>query len=95
MKVNSGQGTIGRLIQDTAIAENLSETMLNIKRSSKGLNENMEAANQNFLLKGYFNKKAKAEQEKKDSVAKAKAKEQKGIDKENKKKEKQKEKEKK
>jgi phospholipid/cholesterol/gamma-HCH transport system substrate-binding protein len=95
MKVNSGQGTIGRLIQDTAIAENLSETMLNIKRSSKGLNENMEAAKHNFLLKGYFNKKAKAEQEKKDSVAKAKAKEQKGIDKENKKKEKQKEKEKK
>jgi phospholipid/cholesterol/gamma-HCH transport system substrate-binding protein len=59
-KVNSGQGTLGRLIQDSTIAENLSQTMLNIKHSSKGLEENMEAAKHNFLLKGYFNKKEKA-----------------------------------
>jgi phospholipid/cholesterol/gamma-HCH transport system substrate-binding protein len=58
--INSGKGTIGRLIQDTAIAENLSETMYNLKTSSKGLDENMEAAKHNFLLKGYFNKKEKA-----------------------------------
>jgi len=58
--VNSGKGTIGRLIQDTAIAENLSETMYNLKTSSKGLDENMEAAKHNFLLRGYFNKKEKA-----------------------------------
>ena len=86
LKINSGQGTIGRLIQDSAIAEDLSRTMVNIRRSSKGLDENMDAAKHNFLLKGYFNKKAKAEQEKKDSIAKAKAKEQKAIEKENKKK---------
>jgi phospholipid/cholesterol/gamma-HCH transport system substrate-binding protein len=86
IKVNSGQGTIGRLIQDTSIAENLSQTMVNIRKSSKGLNENMNAAKHNFLLKGYFNKKAKAEQTTKDSLDKAKAKEQKRIDKENKKK---------
>ena len=58
--INSGKGTIGRLIQDTSIAENLSETMINLKTSSKGLDENMEAAKHNFLLKGYFNKKEKA-----------------------------------
>jgi phospholipid/cholesterol/gamma-HCH transport system substrate-binding protein len=86
IKVNSGKGTIGRLIQDTAIAENLSQTMVNIRKSSKGLNENMNAAKHNFLLKGYFNKKAKAEQATKDSLEKVKAKEQKRIDKENKKK---------
>jgi phospholipid/cholesterol/gamma-HCH transport system substrate-binding protein len=86
IKVNSGKGTIGRLIQDTAIAENLSQTMLNIKKSSKGLDENMQAAKHNFLLKGFFNKKAKAEQATKDSLGKIKAKEQKKIDKENKKK---------
>ncbi|MCK9220903.1 MAG: MlaD family protein [Bacteroidales bacterium] len=62
-KINSGTGTLGRLIQDTTIAENFSETMLNIKRSSKGLDENMEAAKHNFLLRGYFNKKAKAAEE--------------------------------
>jgi phospholipid/cholesterol/gamma-HCH transport system substrate-binding protein len=85
IKVNSGQGTIGRLIQDTSIAENLSQTMVNIRKSSKGLNENMNAAKHNFLLKGYFNKKAKAEQAKKDSLDKVKAKEQKRIERENKK----------
>lgn len=91
IKVNSGKGTIGRLIEDTAIAENLSQTMINIKRSSKGLDENMQAAKHNFLLKGFFNKKAKAEQATKDSIAaakakelKAKEKEQKAIDKKNK-----------
>jgi phospholipid/cholesterol/gamma-HCH transport system substrate-binding protein len=86
IKVNSGQGTIGRLIQDTAIAENLSQTMVNIRKSTKGLNENMNAAKHNFLFKGYFNKKAKAEQAKKDSIDKAKAKEQKRNDKDEKKK---------
>jgi phospholipid/cholesterol/gamma-HCH transport system substrate-binding protein len=46
----------------------------------------MNAAKHNFLLRGYFNKKAKAEQATKDSLdkVKAKAKEQKRIDKENK-----------
>lgn len=58
--VNSGKGTIGRLIQDTTIAENLSATMVNLKTSSQGLDENMEAAKHNFLLKGYFKKKEKA-----------------------------------
>jgi phospholipid/cholesterol/gamma-HCH transport system substrate-binding protein len=59
VNINSGKGTLGRLIQDSTIAENLSETMVNIKQSSKGLEENMEAAKHNFLLKGYFNKKEK------------------------------------
>jgi phospholipid/cholesterol/gamma-HCH transport system substrate-binding protein len=58
--INSGKGTIGRLIQDTTIAENLSETMYNLKTSSVSLDQNMEAAKHNFLLKGYFNKKEKA-----------------------------------
>jgi phospholipid/cholesterol/gamma-HCH transport system substrate-binding protein len=59
-KINSGNGTLGRLIQDTTIAENINQTIVNLKKSSKGLDENMEAAKHNFLLKGYFNKKDKA-----------------------------------
>ncbi|MBK7336832.1 MAG: hypothetical protein IPJ00_11960 [Saprospirales bacterium] len=39
VKINSGSGTLGRLIQDTTIAQNLDQTMLNLKRSSKGLDE--------------------------------------------------------
>ena len=81
IKVNSGKGTIGRLIQDSSIAENLSQTMMNIKKSSKGLDENMQAAKHNFLLKGFFNKKAKAAQKTKDSIEAVKVKEQKLKDK--------------
>jgi len=89
-KLNSGQGTLGRLIQDTAIAEDFSQTMVNIKRSSKGLDENMEAAKHNFLLRGYFNKKAKAAEEKRLEEEKIKAKELKAAEKEQKKAKKQK-----
>ncbi len=64
-KVNSGQGTLGRLIQDTSMAENFDQTMVNLKESSQGLEENMEAAKDNFLLKGYFNKKKKEAERKK------------------------------
>lgn len=60
IKVNSGNGTLGRLIQDPTIANNLSQTMQNMKTSSQGLSENMEAAKETFLLKGYFNRKKKA-----------------------------------
>jgi phospholipid/cholesterol/gamma-HCH transport system substrate-binding protein len=71
IKVNSGNGTLGKLIQDSTIAENFNQTIMNLKKSSKGLDENMEAAKHNFLLKGYFNKKAKAaEQKKKDGEEK-------------------------
>ncbi|MEJ8844754.1 MlaD family protein [Lacibacter sp. H375] len=60
IKVNNGNGTLGRLIQDPTIANNLSQTMQNMKTSSQGLSENMEAAKESFLLKGYFNRKKKA-----------------------------------
>ena len=64
-KVNSGNGTLGRLIQDSTIAENINQTIVNLKRSSKGLDENMEAAKHNILLKGYFKKRQRAAEQKK------------------------------
>jgi len=70
IKVNSGNGTMGRLIQDSTIAENLNQTIVNLKKSSKGLDENMNAAKENFLFKGYFNRKAKEAQKKKDEAVK-------------------------
>ncbi|HYV53512.1 MAG TPA: MlaD family protein [Chitinophagaceae bacterium] len=73
LKINSGNGTLGRLIQDSTIAENINQTIVNLKKSSKGLDENMNAAKNNFLLKGYFNKKEKA-------AAKLKAEQQKKIE---------------
>ena len=64
-KINSGEGTLGRLIVDTTLATNLDVTVVNLKESSVGLNENMEALQHNFLFRGYFKKKAKEEAEKK------------------------------
>jgi len=73
-KINNGQGTLGRLINDEKIARNLDATMTNLKTSTKKLDENMEAAKHNFLLKGYFKKKEKAERKKREE-AERKAKE--------------------
>ncbi len=64
-KINSGEGTLGKLIQDTTLATNLDITVINLKESSVGMNENMEALKHNFLFRGYFKKKAKEEAEKK------------------------------
>lgn len=74
MKINRGNGTLGRLIQDSTIAENLNQTIVNLKKSSKGLDENMTAVKHNFLLKGYFNKKAKEAADKKKEKQKVEAK---------------------
>ena len=73
ININNGNGTLGRLIQDTAIADNIDRTIINLRESSKGLDENMNAAKENFLLKGYFNRKEKeaakkAEEFTKDSL---------------------------
>lgn len=68
-KINTGQGTLGMLIQDTTTALHLAETVVNLKESSIGLNENMEALKHNFLFRGYFKKKAKEEAKmKNDSI---------------------------
>jgi len=70
--VNSGRGTLGRFIQDTTIADNITQTILNLKKSSNGLNENMNAAKENFLFRGYYKRKEKeAEKVKADSAEKA------------------------
>ena len=71
-KINKGKGTLGRLIQDPVMADNLNKTIVNLKQSSKGLDENMTAVKHNFFLKGYFNKKAKAAKEKKEEKEKEK-----------------------
>jgi phospholipid/cholesterol/gamma-HCH transport system substrate-binding protein len=69
VRINNGEGTLGRLIQDSVISENISEMIVNLRKSTKGLNENMEAAKQNFLLRGFFNRKER--EARKDSIEKA------------------------
>lgn len=72
ININSGNGTLGRLIQDSTIAENINQTIVNLKKSSQSLDDNMNAAKENFLLRGYFSRKAKAAQKKKDDALKRK-----------------------
>jgi len=81
IKINGGNGTLGRLIQDSSIAENINMTISNLRKSSKGLNENMNAAKENFLLKGYFNRKARAAEKVTRDSLEIKQEEQKATDK--------------
>jgi phospholipid/cholesterol/gamma-HCH transport system substrate-binding protein len=66
--INNGNGTLGKLIMDSTIAHNVDQTMENLQKSSKGLNENMNAAKENFLLRGYFKKKTKAAEKAKEEA---------------------------
>jgi phospholipid/cholesterol/gamma-HCH transport system substrate-binding protein len=63
-KINNGNGTLARLIEDSTISENISQMIINLKKGARGLDENMKAAKSNFLLRGYFKKKEKEKEEK-------------------------------
>jgi phospholipid/cholesterol/gamma-HCH transport system substrate-binding protein len=67
-KINHGHGLISRLLGDSSLGNNLHATMVNLKKGSEGLNENMEAAKHNFLLRGYFKKKKKEQDKKKKEL---------------------------
>ena len=69
--INKGNGTLGRLIRDSTFAENLNQTMINLRKSSKGLDENMNAVKHNFLFRGYFKKKAREAAEKNKELIKS------------------------
>ena len=84
-KVNKGQGTLGKLVNNEKLSDDIQQTIATAKQTVKtadaaaaGLKENMEAAKHNFLLRGYFKKKEK--QRIKDSIAKAKSFEQRKND---------------
>lgn len=57
--IRNGKGTIGKLFMDTAFAENLDNTIVNIKEGSEGFNESMEAAQKSKLYKRLTRKKKK------------------------------------
>jgi phospholipid/cholesterol/gamma-HCH transport system substrate-binding protein len=69
-KINKGNGTLSRLIKDTTIAQNIGQTIANLKKSSKGLDENMEAAKHNILFRRYFKRKEKKEKQSSDKTTK-------------------------
>ncbi len=70
--VSMGKGTIGKLFMDSTLAETLDQTLMSAKGAAEGMDENMEAAKSNFLLKGYYNKKEKELEKEKEFEQKEK-----------------------
>jgi phospholipid/cholesterol/gamma-HCH transport system substrate-binding protein len=75
-KINSGQGSIGKLLNNDEMAKDLDatvrqakNTMHNVHATTTTLNTDLKAAQSNFLLKGFFTRKRKKEQQ--DSIKKA------------------------
>ena len=76
-KINNGKGSIGRLLNNDAMAKNIESTvkqaqttMKKVHTTTNTLNEDLQAAQHNFLLRGFFNKKKKAAKAKQDSIRK-------------------------
>lgn len=61
----------GMLLNDAKTAEALKQTISNLQSSTEKLDENMEALQSNFLLRGFFRKKAKREKKEAQQAAKA------------------------
>ena len=59
-KLNSTDNALGVLLNDVQAAEDVKVTVHNLKTSSKKLDDNLEALQHNFLLRGFFKKKAEA-----------------------------------
>ncbi len=60
-KLNQTDNATGILLNDAKTAEQVRQIMQNLETSSKKLDENMEALQSNFLLRGFFKRKAKEE----------------------------------
>ena len=67
--LNNTNGTVGVLFHDKEAAENLKKTLLNLQAGTQKLDENMEALQHNFLLRGYFRHRNKAAAKSQDSVS--------------------------
>lgn len=70
-KLQTSNSPAGVLLNDQAAAADLKQTLSNLNVSTGKLDQNMEALQHNFLLRGYFRKKAK--REKKEQEARDKA----------------------
>ena len=73
VKMNDGKGAFSKLMTDESFGNKLDSTMSNLQTGTKGLSDNMEAAKNNILLRGFFKKKKKEEEKKLAEVKKQEA----------------------
>jgi phospholipid/cholesterol/gamma-HCH transport system substrate-binding protein len=59
-KLNTEKGILSKLLSDERLANSIDSSLINIEKGSKKLIEIEEAAQHNFLLRGFFKKKEKA-----------------------------------
>lgn len=57
--IRDGKGTIGKLFMDSTMGENVDQALVSIKQGAGGFKQNMNAASNNILLRGFFKKKNK------------------------------------
>jgi phospholipid/cholesterol/gamma-HCH transport system substrate-binding protein len=60
-RLNEKDNAVGVLLNDSTSGNSMKVILDNLEASSKKLNDDLEAAQHNFLLRGFFKKKAKAE----------------------------------
>jgi phospholipid/cholesterol/gamma-HCH transport system substrate-binding protein len=67
--IREGKGTLGKLLMDSTLGENVDQALVNIRKGAGGFKQNMDAAGHSFLLRGALKKKEK-EKEKEKKIEK-------------------------
>jgi phospholipid/cholesterol/gamma-HCH transport system substrate-binding protein len=68
--IRRGRGTVGKLFMDTVFAMNMDRTLNNVQEGTQGFKQNMDAAKNSFLLRGFFKKKEREKEREKNSKSK-------------------------
>lgn len=58
-KLNQKENTLGMLMNDSIVAKDIRNVIINLKTSSEKMDQDLEALQHNFLFRGYFRKKKK------------------------------------
>lgn len=66
--LNNKNTTIGKIMSDTTLANTIEETVVDAQSGVEKFDENMEALQHNFLLRGFFKKKKKREQKAQEAL---------------------------
>lgn len=73
--ISHGKGTVGKILTDSAFAETIHNSLLNIEEGTEGFSENMDALKDNFFFRRYYRKKEKEKREQQEDTSRKKKKE--------------------